>query len=93
MDLYDSRGFPMCLYDEGMRCKVAIGHGSDGRLRHGLRNKSTLESDENFEQNLLESQMVPGGTKNELKIDSIVFLIFLTLNQQHNIFVSSYLLQ
>jgi hypothetical protein len=61
----------MCLYDEGMRCKVAIGHGSDGRLRHGLRNKSTLESDENFEQNLLESQMVPGGTKNELKIDSI----------------------
>ena len=73
MDLYDSRGFPMCLYDEGMRCKVAIGHGSDGRLRHGLRNKSTLESDENFEQNLLESQMVPGGTKNELKIDSICF--------------------
>jgi hypothetical protein len=30
-----------------------VGHGSDGRLRHGLRNKSTLESDENFEQNLL----------------------------------------
>jgi hypothetical protein len=32
MDAYDSRGFPMCLYDEGMRCKVVVGHGSDGRL-------------------------------------------------------------
>jgi hypothetical protein len=47
---------------------VVVGHGSDGRLRHGLRVKSTLEtSDENFEQNHFESQMVPGGTKNELK--------------------------
>jgi hypothetical protein len=52
---------------------VVVGHGSDGRLRHGLRVKSTLESDENFEQNQLESQMVPGGTKNELKKDSMLF--------------------
>jgi hypothetical protein len=42
-----------------------FGHGSDGWPRHGLRSKSTLESDENFEQNLLESPMVPGGTKKE----------------------------
>jgi hypothetical protein len=48
---------------EGMRCKVVVGHGSDGRLRHGLCVKSTtLESDENFEQNLLESQFF--GAKN-----------------------------
>jgi hypothetical protein len=30
--------------------------------RHGLRNKSTLESDENFKQNLLESHFF--GAKN-----------------------------
>jgi hypothetical protein len=61
----------MCLYGEGVGCKVVVGHGSDGRPRHGLRVKSTLESDENFEQNVLESQEVPGGSKNELKTDSI----------------------
>jgi hypothetical protein len=46
----------MCLNGEGVGCKVVAGHGSDGRPCHGLRSKSTLESDENFEQNLLESQ-------------------------------------
>ena len=71
MNVDDSRCRPMCLDGEGMGCKVVVGHGSDGRPCHGLRVKSTLESDENFKQNLLESQMVPGGTKNELKIDSI----------------------
>jgi hypothetical protein len=52
----------MCLDGEGVGCKVVVGHGSDGRLRHGLRVKSTLESDENFEQNQLESQFF--GAKN-----------------------------
>jgi hypothetical protein len=43
----------MCLYGVGVGCMAVVGHGSDGRLRHGLRVKSTLESDEKFEQNLL----------------------------------------
>jgi hypothetical protein len=43
----------MCLYGVGVGCRAVVGHGSDGRPRHGLRVKSTLESDENFEQNLL----------------------------------------
>jgi hypothetical protein len=55
MNVDDSRCRPMCLDGEGVGCKVVVGHGSDGRPCHGLRVKSTLESDENFEQNLLES--------------------------------------
>jgi hypothetical protein len=39
----------MCFYREGVGCKVVVGHGSGGGPRHGLRSKSTLESDENFE--------------------------------------------
>jgi hypothetical protein len=74
MDVDDSSGRPMCLFGEGVGCKVMVGHGSDGRPRHGLCSKSTLESDENFKQNLLESPMVPGGTKNELKTYSIEFV-------------------
>jgi hypothetical protein len=62
MNVDDSRRRPMCLHGEGVGCKVVVGHGSDGRPRHGLRVKSTLESDENFEQNLLESQFF--GAKN-----------------------------
>jgi hypothetical protein len=61
----------MCLYGEGVGCKAVVGHGSGGRPRHGLHVKSTLESDENFKQNLLESSEVPGGSKNELKTYSI----------------------
>jgi hypothetical protein len=62
MNVDDSRCRPMCLDGEGMGCKVVVGHGSDGRPCHGLRVKSTLESDENFRQNLLESQFF--GAKN-----------------------------
>jgi hypothetical protein len=62
MSVDDSRCRPMCLDGEGMGCKVVVGHGSDGRPCHGLRVKSTLESDENFRQNLLESQFF--GAKN-----------------------------
>jgi hypothetical protein len=43
----------MCLYGVGVGCRAVVGHGSVGRPRHGLRVKSTLESDEKFEQNLL----------------------------------------
>jgi hypothetical protein len=58
----------MCLFGEGVGCKVVVGHGSDGRPRHGLCSKSTLESDENFKQNLLESHFL----HEELKTDSMV---------------------
>jgi hypothetical protein len=51
MNVDDSRCRPMCLDGEGVGCKVVVGHGSDGRPCHGLRVKSTLESDKNFEQN------------------------------------------
>jgi hypothetical protein len=43
----------MCLGCGGGGCRAVVGHGSDSRPRHGLGVKSTLESDENFEQNLL----------------------------------------
>jgi hypothetical protein len=46
---------------------VVVGHGSDGRPRHGLRVKSTLESDENFEQNLL----LWGATLTKIEINKI----------------------
>jgi hypothetical protein len=58
----DSRRHPMCFYREGMGGKAVVGHGSDGRPRHGLCSKSTLESDENFEQNQIESEFF--GAKN-----------------------------
>jgi hypothetical protein len=74
MNVDNSRHRMMCLYGEGMRCKVVVGHGSDGRPRHGLGVKSTLESDENFEQICFESLEVPGWSKNELKKDSISLL-------------------
>lgn len=34
----------------GSGVKAVVGHGSDGQPRHGLRSKSMLESDENFER-------------------------------------------
>jgi hypothetical protein len=72
MNVVNSGSRPMCLYGEGVGCKAVVGHGSGGRPRHGLHVKSTLESDQNFKQNLLESSEVPGGSKNELKTYSIV---------------------
>jgi hypothetical protein len=65
----------MCLYGEGVGCKVLFGRDSDCRLRHGLGVKSTLESDENFGLNQLESDVIPRGSKIELKIHSIGALI------------------
>jgi hypothetical protein len=61
----------MCLYGEGVGCKVVFGRDSDCRLRHGLGVKSMLESDENFGLNQLESDVIPRGSKIELKIHSI----------------------
>ena len=68
MNVDDSRCGPMCLDGEGMGCKVVVGHGSDGRPCHGLRVKSTLESDENFRQNLLESHFLARRIKNRVNI-------------------------
>jgi hypothetical protein len=52
----------MCLYGVGVRCRAVVGHGSDGRPRHGLRVKSTLESERSLSRICFESDFF--GAKN-----------------------------
>jgi hypothetical protein len=47
MNIDDNRSCPVCLNGEGAGCKVVVGRGSGGRLRHCLRSRSSRSAWEN----------------------------------------------
>jgi hypothetical protein len=55
----------MCLNGEGAGCKVVVGRGSGGRLRHGLRSRSAWENEKIWSSILIEPHLAKksGGNR------------------------------